>query len=969
MLNVPKAKITVPKAAMGKIVRWNLIDVVLNSPNKIAYIHAGAGFGKTTLLSQIANSAANAVWLSLDGENDLFTFVNTLCAAVEHVFPEFDFSVSEYLPFSQKDNFISMLASAWIYGAENIPYDFVLVLDDVHSIEAAEIRKFIACLFRYPPKNIRICLGSREIPWKDLLPLKLRGEITELTQKELAFSKEETADILGFDNPALYASTEGWPLAVSSFKVLLENGISIKDVPTYGSENLYSYLFHECICHLPDKLVDFLGKSASFDELDPKMLDHVLDQKNTRLILESLVSRNLFTVKTGADYYRYHALFRSSLLETIDRSQLHWFQQQAAWYYFDKQQYEQAACYALNTSDGILLEKIILASYRDYIKSGNYNQLRIWFQALDNADTKPSPEILVAKGAFLSVIGNFVQAKACLDTALPLLSGEKNALYFEATLHKARVLRNFVSFGESNSLLEELITKLNGQDLELAYGVIIEKLYNLCWDSQVNEAYSLARQMIENCAKTGNLKVRAWFERYLSVIHFFAGRMKESVYYYEKSLALPEEELNYLGMHSTAIYAAKAYQMLGERERSLSVLSEELQRLRNTGNYEEMWAGYLLAAEIHYQNTFIDTMNGLNTSFETAVKYFALADEYAPLYRKTDFQMQWAKLQQLTYSLIFTDDPKEEMVQEIFENLNQAGAYLKNLVLARLMGYFSAISDYPRAIKCAILCIEAGEEAGLMLHPSLAYGILARAAIAALDYEKAAHLCRHYLKLCMDNGLYEYFRLRKAYDPILKFAYDNGIEPEFTRQMMEFAGYSLKKAYIETLGAFTVYQNQDRSKSVKFRTKKERELLALLLDAGEQGATKEQIHNAIWWESDSKNIYNLIAVNLAHLKNDLEAAGISEALIYRENRYFICREKMDYDIDLFERTYREFKSENTEELASQLLSLYKGEYLFGFEALWATSKRLRYRKIFNHAQMYLDTLSRSGEGVVGEPDH
>jgi LuxR family maltose regulon positive regulatory protein len=131
---------------------------------------------------------------------------------------------------------------------------------------------------------------------------------------------------------------------------------------------------------------------------------------------------------------------------------------------------------------------------------------------------------------------------------------------------------------------------------ELAYAVIIEKLYNLCWDSTISEAYALARQMIELCAKAGNIKVMRWFERYLSTIQFFAGRMKESVYYYEKSLEIPEDELKYLGMHSTGIYVAKAYQMLGDRNRSLSILSEELQRLRNTGNYEEMWARYLLGS-------------------------------------------------------------------------------------------------------------------------------------------------------------------------------------------------------------------------------------------------------------------------------------------------------------------------------------------------------------------------------------
>ncbi len=952
MLNVPSVRITVPKAVGGALVRENLIDYILNSPQKLAYIHAAAGFGKTTLLSQIANSAVYAVWLSLDGEEDVFTFVNSLGEAIRQAFPEFDFSLSEYLPFSEKDNFIPMLAGALICGLENIPQDFVLVLDDVHSIEDANIRRFIVCLFRYPPKNARICLGSRVAPWHDFLPLQVRGEITELTQRQLTFTREEAAAILGFDDPALYTSTEGWPLAVGSFKVLLENGISIKDVPAYGSETLYSYLFHECISHLPGELVDFLEKSASFDELDPQMLDQVLNRTNTRLILESLVSRNIFTTKTGGGLYRYHALFRNSLLGTGDQVQISLLQQKAAYCYYDMKQYPRAARYAMDSKDHELLEKIILSCYRDYIKAGNYNELRIWFQALDEAAAEPSIGILVAKGVFLSVIGDFVQAKASLDAALPLLGEDDQALYFEAKLHQTRVLRNFVSFAESNQLLDELIEKLDNPASELAYSLIIEKLYNLCWDSQINKAYALAQQMIEICANVGNLKVRGWFERYLSVIHFFAGRMKESVYYYEKSLELPQDDLIYLGMHSTSIYAAKAYQMLGDRSRSLSVLSEELQRLRNTGNYEEMWAGYLLAAEIHYQNTFIDRMNGVNESFETAVKYFTLADQYAPLYRKTDFQMHWAKMQRLTYSLIFINTATEEVVQEISANLDQAGAYLKSLVLARLMGYYSSIFDYPNAVKCAKLCIETGERAGIFLHSSLAYGILVRAAIDAKDYEKSVSLTERYLKLCSDNGLYEYFRLRKAYEPVLAFAYDNGIEPEFTRKMMEFAGHRPKKAYVESLGAFTVYEDEGRQKPVKIRSKKARELLAFLLDSGEPGATKEQIHNAIWWESDSNNIKNLIAVNLAHIKKDLKSAGINTSVIYRENHYCICRDQITCDIDLFEKSYEEFTLHNTKEGAKELLSLYKGEYLSDFEALWATAKRIRYREMYEEAAKY-----------------
>ena len=95
----------------------------------------------------------------------------------------------------------------------------------------------------------------------------------------------------------------------------------------------------------------------------------------------------------------------------------------------------------------------------------------------------------------------------------------------------------------------------------------------------------------------------------------------------------------------------------------------------------------------------------------------------------------------------------------------------------------------------------------------------------------------------------------------------------------------------------------------------------------------------------------------ACLKKDLECTGLGELIICRDNRYSIYQDKMEYDISVFEQTYGEFQSQHTEELAAKLLSLYKGEYLSGFEALWAVPQRIRYRKIHDEAEAYLKRLS------------
>jgi LuxR family maltose regulon positive regulatory protein len=954
MFNIPSARMTVPRAAAGEVARTNLVDTVLNSNAKLVYIHAGAGYGKTTLLSQVANKAGKVVWLSLDGENDIFAFSTLLCEATRTVFPKFDFTLSEYLPFAEKKNFISILAGALVYSIESIGIEFIMVMDDLHTLEGEDVKKLVTCLIKYPPKNVKFCFGSREAPWQELLAFQINGSVVELTQKELSLTREEVKDILGFDDCAVYSYTEGWPLAIASFRVLRENGIPLDAIPSFGRDALYAYLFSECISSLNPEMVDFLKKSACFYLLDTNMLDYILDMKNTRTILDNLVSKNMFTVKTSEGFYRYHALFKSSLMEMADKEETALLLRKAAIYYFNSLQYSSAALLAIEAKDYELLKKIVLACYRDCIKSGNYNDLRVWFKALDESGINLDPEILVARGAFNSVIGNFVQANISLEAAIPAIHNTDSSLYFEAMIHKARVLRNFISFEESNKLLDGLIEKLGHSTDELVYSVVIEKLYNLCLNSQINEAYSLARQMIERFASAGNERVMRWFERYLCTIEFYKGNMKESVYYYEKSLSLDENEITFLNVHSVAIYVAKAYQMIGDRERSIAILSEELLRLRNTGNYEELWAGYLLAADIYYQNTFIDKMNDLDASYETAIRYLTLADEYAPLYRKTDFQLQWAKMQRLTYSIVFSDQPEEEVIKEIFKNLECSGAYLKCIVLSRLMGYFTAESDFKNAVKCAQMCIETGEKTGYLLHASMAYGVLARVAIELKDNEKAVLLTRRYLRLCAENGLYEYFRLRKAYYPVLEFALSNGIEPEFARLMMEFAGYRHSKIYIETLGPFTVYKDKSKQSIVKFRTKKERELLAFLLNAGDQGATKEQIHNAIWWESESENIKNLISVNLRHIKHDLKNAGIEDAVISRDNRYFIRRDEIELDTDVFDELYRDFRLSPDKEKAKSIIGLYKGEYLSDFEALWATAAKLKYHEIFEEAKRFCE---------------
>ena len=117
------------------------------------------------------------------------------------------------------------------------------------------------------------------------------------------------------------------------------------------------------------------------------MLDAVTNRKDSLLILNSLVKRNIFTTKTKGEQFRYHTLFRKHLLKDIEESQKKQLERKAGLYYFELKQYSQAAKYAMLANDNEMLEKIILAGYEDQIKNGSFSELRNWLKALGGAPT------------------------------------------------------------------------------------------------------------------------------------------------------------------------------------------------------------------------------------------------------------------------------------------------------------------------------------------------------------------------------------------------------------------------------------------------------------------------------------------------------------------------------------------------------------------------------------------------------
>ena len=138
--------LTVPKAATSEMLRKRLTDRIESDVRRIVFVHAGAGYGKTTLMAQLARGKMHPVWLSLTGESDILAFADALCGAIRQAFPLYGFQPSECLPFFEKENFTSILANAMIGGMEQLSGRIVLALDDLHTVRDHEIKDFSSLL-------------------------------------------------------------------------------------------------------------------------------------------------------------------------------------------------------------------------------------------------------------------------------------------------------------------------------------------------------------------------------------------------------------------------------------------------------------------------------------------------------------------------------------------------------------------------------------------------------------------------------------------------------------------------------------------------------------------------------------------------------------------------------------------------------------------------------------------------------
>jgi hypothetical protein len=404
-------KLHVPRPQPGFVPRPRLVEALGEGLARgLVVVCAPAGFGKTALLADWAESARRAVaWLSLDtADNDPARFWRHVVAALDRACPGIAERAGPLLgpPPSSFDGLVTALINELDAqpGADQV----LLVLDDYHLIDAQPVHAALTFLLDHLPVGLRLVLTSRSDPPLPLARLRARGQLAELRAGELRFTPDEAAALLreatgpglpGAAAAALNTRTEGWAAGLQLAALSLRGQPDPAGfVATFSGSHRYilDYLTGEVLQHQPEPVRTFLLETSVLERLSGPLCDAVTGRTDGQVMLEAIERAGLFLVPLDEvrGWWRYHHLFADLLRARLQQQQqqrvteLH--RAAAAW----SQEHglaDDAVRHALGAGDPVWAARLIERHFDGIFLQGESVTVQRWLSGLPPSWSGPVP--------------------------------------------------------------------------------------------------------------------------------------------------------------------------------------------------------------------------------------------------------------------------------------------------------------------------------------------------------------------------------------------------------------------------------------------------------------------------------------------------------------------------------------------------------------------------------------------------
>ncbi|MDH1070132.1 hypothetical protein N5B96_11680 [Acinetobacter johnsonii] len=413
-MQVLKTKLSRPSMLNGRAMQRPqlLIQIVDYCQSSLVFIHAAAGYGKTTLMHQLSESllakGKKVCWLTLDDDdNDPIRLYQYLRLALLDLEPPHSISYGQI----HKQHIIDLTQKVAEEDA-----DTVLFIDEFEALTNPECLNIFWWLYQSLPENCHLVIASRVKPNWSFAKEYLLGRLKWVTESQLSIKQQESSALIqflqqqNFDQLALSTElaeqlidkTEGWFTGIQFTNLYLKEHqdihVFIQNL-TGAHHQIVNYLSEQVFLQQDPEIQQFLLQISVLRKINPVLVIALTGNPAAQQILDAISQKGLFiqAIDEQRTWYRVHHLFRDflqskfKLLQPDEYQQMH--SKAAEW--FKQQRYLMEAIYhAQQAEDQQLILSLLNTVCRELILEGRHYTLLELVKQIPDSVLLQNPNLL-----------------------------------------------------------------------------------------------------------------------------------------------------------------------------------------------------------------------------------------------------------------------------------------------------------------------------------------------------------------------------------------------------------------------------------------------------------------------------------------------------------------------------------------------------------------------------------------------
>ena len=941
---VLSTKITPPPLSARTLSRPRVLQALRQSVDyRLTILQAGAGYGKSTALIELAREISSLIWYQVyEDDNDPLVFLLHLCHASERALPgifslplaALDTWDGTQGPLHWRevvDDFINCLSS----GSEQ---PILFVLDDAHLVtENGEVVHILDRLIARAPAKLHILLSGRlPVTLPTLSRLRAQGDVLYLDQAMLLFNGAEAAalftnqygiELSNDEVDALITYTEGWAIALQLIwqsirnqslstiefpkhllveKKLLDQQAASWNSGSYSLDVLFDILAREVFERQPADIRDFLLVTATLRELVPEACDTLCNASDSRAMLAYLKRQDLFVVESAGSVLRYHHIFHHFLGQQSDQEQrLAWNQVAAG--YFLKHNNPEAALHHLMQANAWADMADLLDSYTISLPgSGRLDTLAVYIDSLP-------PEILQQHPGLIFTLGELARLHSRFEEALGWYTqsetvwramGKQDGTA-RALRGQSRVYLDTVNPSKAEEILEKAIRLSDGfEDRESQV-----RLFELLAENKLNAGHVLDAERLQQRAddlrqegpSNDQLLFRVWLR---------TGRLVEAKIGLEKRAQAEKQQpvLTPRAHRETMLILSLIHAFMGQGEQAYLTAQEGKQR------GDDLKAPFVTAVGHMRQGHALMLFGGTENYLRAREQYEKSIEISRTLsISRLLVESGWGLCR--SYGYLGDLIKAQQYAQEAIELANLAGdEWVASLTRLTMGASLSLAARYEAAEQWLNRAIAGFQECSDPFGRSAARIWLCLGYFKQKQFERLAQVLPEVLSTCRSKD-YDFLFANPSFVgvpdermlvPLLIYARQNNLETGYPGKLLEklglgnlelHPGYQLK---VQTFGEFQVWRGAELIPVNGWRREKSRQLFQILLTFRHTTLEREQICEFLWPEADpltaQRNFKTTLNTLLQVLEPDREP-GADSAFIQRAGSTYILRPDADLWLD------------------------------------------------------------------------